>query len=340
MHYFCTYFDKNYIPRGLALYYSIQRNIPDFKLWILCMDDPTFLLLKELNLPNIDLLSLNEFEKNDPELLAAKSNRSLMEYYWTCTPSLPLYILEHESEIERIFYIDADHFFFDDPTAVFKEAGEASIMVIEHRFPALLQHLAKVVGKYNVGFLGFRKDEQGMGCLHWWRERCLEWCYYRHEDGKFGDQKYLDRWPEMFPNLVVLQHPGFGLAPWNLKRFNVQVSNKGKVFVDEQPLILYHFHGIKQAGPCLYGVGELQRISFKVRQFIYKPYLKCLIESAEKATSFATENISVFSSLKNDGPNERQPYFKQCRRSLSRFLRISINLIKGKYLIIYGKNIF
>ena len=78
---------------------------------------------------------------------------------------------------------------------------------------------------YNVQFMTFRRDARGLEALHWWRDRCIEWCYYRVEDGKLGDQKYLDDWPERFDGVHVLEHPGGGLAPWNVENYELARRN-------------------------------------------------------------------------------------------------------------------
>ena len=45
-----------------------------------------------------------------------------------------------------------------------------------------------------LSVLTFKNDTNGMKALQWWRDRCIAWCYRRMEDGKMGDQKYLDDW--------------------------------------------------------------------------------------------------------------------------------------------------
>ena len=69
-------------------------------------------------------------------------------------------------------------------------------------------------------FMLFKNTEGGLKVLNWWRDCCLEWCYNRHEDGKFGDQKYLDDWTTRFKNIHVLRNLGGGLAPWNVQQYD------------------------------------------------------------------------------------------------------------------------
>jgi SAM-dependent methyltransferase len=243
VHYdFCTLFDKNYLFKGLALHESLRRHVEDFTLWILCMDDTAFDVLERLDLPDVKLLSLAQFE--DEDLLAAKETRTQVEYCWTCTPSLPLYLLEHEPGLESISYLDADLFFSDDPAPVFQELGEGSIGIVGHRYGPKWEALAEDSGIYNVGFMVFRNDKRALTCLSWWRDRCIEWCYHRVEDGKMGDQKYLDDWPARFEGVVVLQYKGAGLAPWNFDRYTIS-KKSGVILVDDEPLIVSHLHSLE-----------------------------------------------------------------------------------------------
>ncbi|MGA9347289.1 MAG: glycosyl transferase [Anaerolineae bacterium] len=275
MFYFCTYFDSNYFIKGLALYRSLVRHATPFHLWVLCCDDWTYEILQELALPEVHPISLRDFEDGDKELLRAKGNRSQIEYYFTCTPSLLLYILRNHSEVDVITYLDADLFFFSSPSPIYEELGDNSILIIGHRFPPHLRH-REVYGIYNVGFLSFRRNDEGLRCLHWWRDRCLEWCYDRVENGRFADQKYLDDWPIRFPRVVVLQHKGAGLAPWNVAGYSIRECN-GSVLVDSDPLVFYHFHNLKMITRFLFDpdLGNYgAQFNDTLRRRIYGPYLR------------------------------------------------------------------
>lgn len=313
MYYFCTYFDKNYLPRGLALYNSLRAHCGDFTLWVLCMDHASFEILENLDFSGIRPISLEDFEKNDFQLQGAKQNRSIIEYYFTCTPSLPLYVLNNWPEVDIITYLDADLFFFASPSPLFDEIGKKSIAIIGHRFSPHLRSNEKF-GIYNVGWLSFRRDDNSFDCLKWWRQQCITWCYDREENGRFADQKYLDDWPKRFEEVVVLEHKGANLAPWNLCNYNLRSINCNTIIVDEQHLIFFHFHGLKKITAWLYNPswGEYGiNVSNVLRKAIYSPYLRSLYNADRQilAIHYTSLNYNVRSGM--EGKRRNLPLLKR-----------------------------
>jgi hypothetical protein len=300
MRYFCTYFDRNYLVRGLTLYRSLLKHAEPFTLWVLCFDDFTYTVLSNLNQPNLKPIKLSDFENDDTALLKAKENRSTVEYYFTCSPSLLLYILNKWPEVDVLSYLDADLFFYSAPDPIYREFGDASILIIPHRHPAEAQHLEKSFGIYNVGLLTFRNDQYALECLQWWRERCLEWCYDRIEDGRFADQKYLDDWPTRFQRVVVLQHKGANLAPWNWMNYKIEMRN-GSTTVDGQPLIFYHFHGLKVLSKRLYDIasaGEYQPMPGSLKHLLYPGYMRELKTTEAWVRQWVSEAVIGHSSIR------------------------------------------
>jgi hypothetical protein len=287
MHCFCTYFDQVYLSRGLALYESLKQHCSSFELWILCMDNESYQMLAKMDLAHARLISLSELEDKFPQLRQAKANRSRIEYYFTCTSALSLYVLDANKGVDAVTYLDADLFFFANPAPVFEEIGNHSVAIIGHRFPPELQD-RRQYGIYNVGFLFFKRDAVGLACLGRWFEQCLDWCYDRLEATRFADQKYLDDWPERFENVVVLQYKGANLAPWNLANYKITRRNK-HVLIDDERLIFFHFHALKRLGNWLFEP-HLFRYNVTpsrvVLKHIYKPYIRTLMKIERQLESF------------------------------------------------------
>ncbi len=241
---FCTLFDVNYLPRGLVLYRSLRKTCDDFRLRVFCMDEATEGILERMTLPGMEVIGREELETHDRDLRAVKTTRSQVEFCWTATPAVCLYALEREPDLELITYVDADVQFLADPAPIFDELGDESVLIVPHRHSPQWEGWETTVGNYNVEFLTFRRDEAGLTPLRWWRERCLEWCYDRFEDGKWGDQRYLDDWPERFPGVHVLAHPGGGLAPWNVGGHTLTHTG-GRLLVDGLPVVFIHLQSLK-----------------------------------------------------------------------------------------------
>jgi len=277
---FCTLFNTFYLSRGLAMYNSLLRNCKDFHLYIFPFDDACYDVLNKMNLKHVTLVSLKEFE--DPDLLRVKPTRSFGEYCWTSTSSTILYVLKNYN-VPSCTYIDADLYFFSDPKPLIDEIGDKSVIITEHNYTKEFDQSEKS-GKYCVQFVYFKNDENGLIALSWWRDKCIDWCFNRTEDGKFGDQKYLDDWTTRFKGIHELQNLGGGLAPWNIQQFEISEKNKIKTanqistnkFYD---VIFYHFHELL----FLEGGDYIKLCHYylptSAKELIYKPYLLALIEA-------------------------------------------------------------
>ncbi len=278
---FCTLFDSNYLSRGLAMYHSLEKVCNNFHLYIFAFDDQSASILKSLSLAKATIVTLNEFE--DEKLLAIKPSRNKAEYCWTCTPSTVLYVLQNYN-VELCTYLDADIFFFSDPKVLLDEIGEKSVLITEHRYSK--EHdQSKISGKYCVQFVSFRKNNLGLEVLKWWRERCIEWCFEEPENGKFGDQKYLDDWVTKFGSVHELKNLGGGVAPWNVSQYDFsQIENK--IFCEERlsqikfELVFYHFHSLKFSHNNAKIIAQIAGTNYKISKslvdLVYRTYLDSL----------------------------------------------------------------
>ena len=330
---YCTYFDHHYLNRGLALYRSLSRYSSEFHLYVLCMDSATCEILSRMALPDMTTIPLEDLETHDPELLAAKHTRSVVEYYFTCSPLLPLLVLERFREIDLLTYLDSDLFFFSDPAPLFEELANNSIAIIGHRFPPRLRdNHERRYGVFNVGWLTFRRDAVALDCLRWWRERCLEWCYDRHELGRFADQKYLDEWPSRFAGVKVLEHKGANLAPWNVENYMIRDSGSN-ISVDDQTLICFHFQGLKKVMSWVYNPNfqmyglEASATPDVIMRRIFRPYITTLVDVSKELSKYPYPVSCSSSGIRNDG---KSSIYARMRRLAS----VAAGFVKKRYFLI------
>lgn len=235
---YCTYFDHNYLSRALLTIESLRHFEPEAPIHVLALSDLCETVLRELALPNVEIIPLAQLEQAYPELAPLKRERRLIEYYFTLSPFLPHYLFARTTA-DRINYIDGDLYFFTSPRPVLDSLGEASVVITPHRFSFEYRNHVQY-GLFNVAWITYRRCAEGLDCLNTYKAECTAWCYDRVEDGRFGDQKYLDAWPGRYPNLKVIEHKGFNLAIWNAHNYMIRLKND-IVMIDDDPLVFYHF---------------------------------------------------------------------------------------------------
>lgn len=284
LEHYVTLFDSLFLPQGLALHMSMERHAGTYTLWILCVDDEAFDALQRINLPNVRLLQLSKLETE--ELKRARPTRTKGEYCWTLTPFAPRFVFEANSTARRVTYLDADMWFRNSPAAIFREFEESKmhVLITDHAYAPEFDQSA-VSGQYCVQFMTFTRDG-GELVRQWWERQCLDWCYARPEDGKFGDQKYLDDWPVRFQDSVrVLANKELTLAPWNATRFPYGNS------------VTWHFQGLRllATGKSFsFFLGDYPLYK-STRDYVYTPYLKDIRDAIATLTH---QNIRVCPQLK------------------------------------------
>jgi len=313
---FCTLFDSHYLSRGLVMYNSLAATGIDFHLYIYPFDDFCREKLKRMALPHVTVVPMSQFENE--RLLAVKPSRSRAEYCWTCTP----HIIGHALNVyglEEITYLDADLCFYKSPEVLLEEfrSADASVLITPHRYTPCYD-ISDQKGIYCVQFMTFRSDERGMQALTWWQDRCLEWCYNRNEHGLFGDQKYLDDWPERFPGVHVLAHFGGGVAPWNVQQFTVH-RDGARLMIGDVAVVFYHFHGYLFYRDGNHNLGYY-RLTKPVIELLYRPYVHAVHEIQSKLFH---DQCTDYGYAEWDA---------SLRASIGRFLR----KLKGEYNV-YGE---
>ena len=283
---FCTLFDSYYLLKGLGLYLSLEQVTNDFHLYVMAFDKASYDKLRSCGFQHMTVELVDNFET--PALLEVKKDRTKAEYCWTCGPSVIYYFLTTYG-LEEITYLDSDLFFITDPHVIQKEVGDASVVITEQ---GISEENAERYGRYCVQYMTFKNDEDGLGALTWWRDRCIEWCYQIMEPTRYADQKYIDEFPRRWKNVCVLENKGAGIAPWNIHRFHFTDDSliyEGKKY----PFVFYHFHGVKMEvkDDVLLVQGLHYKLGKDVVHLFYEPYAKVLVKALNK---YMGQNVTSF----------------------------------------------
>jgi glycosyltransferase involved in cell wall biosynthesis len=318
---FCTILNLPFLLRGIALYRSLARVVPEFHLYVACMDEESATLLRSLRLPGLTTISERELHTYDPPLADLQS-RPVADYCKSVKPSLCLHLLEGESDL--VTFLDADLMFFSDPAPMFDELGEDSILLMPmRRGPRNREEKNERFGRYNSGTVSFRRDDPGLEALQWWRGKILEG---RTEENPLLDQPFIKDWPERFPGVHVVEHLGCGVAPWNVFQYELEPGEEVVPLVNGVPLVFYHYFGFKafhsvnafhQTGflsaPSRFDEGELslfwqrQTIDGEAageHELIWIPYVR---EVARALADVRSLDPGFTAGLVDAGPPAREP---------------------------------
>lgn len=286
---FVTLFDSNYLNKGIALAESLARVATDYTLYIFAFDDATYDVLKEINIPNVELLK--EDDLLDDYLKRVKQGRSRAEYCWTCTSVSISYVM-NTLKMDNCTYLDTDMLFWSDPRPLIDELIESggNVLIVPHFFiNGIKTNLIKrLYGNFCVEFNTFIGDK-GREVLAWWMQNCLEDCYVNSPRGYYGDQKYLDYFCTNFECVHVLQNRGGGVGPWNIGQYKLVSASGNDITFDFQghlyKLVFYHYQGMRSINDSYYlgqKIWSKGKEDAKLVEIVYGRYIKELGEIEKK----------------------------------------------------------
>jgi hypothetical protein len=237
----------NYLPKVRVLCNTLKQQHPELEIYLALADEkPDGFDLD--NEPFDVVITIRELDI--PNWKAYAFSHSLVELSTGIKPFVLRHLLK-KLGYKGVLYFDPDIAVFSRLDDLLGELEinsiiltphltkpEHSIEAIVHNEVASLRH-----GLYNLGFIGVKKDAQGLAFAEWWCDRCEHFCIGELEQGYFVDQKWVDFVPVFFEGVKILKSSRFNLAPWNVTTRNLEGDFKEGFTVDGEPLGFYHFTG-------------------------------------------------------------------------------------------------
>lgn len=255
-----TISDYCYLEKGLTLYDSLRKTQDNnsFKLYYICLDDKTYNVINNIKNNSIEAVKIGDLEEDNFEL---KNMRNLppskeaisngnaqnrdpyhIQFCWALSSYACFYFL-HRRNLDNIYYLDSDLYFYNDLSLFDNEVLDKSIGIVRHRIDYLPSS-----GEFNVGIVYFKNNYAGKKCSLWWKKQMStppEDNPYFPWYGQCGDQKYLELFPLIFGEEVCIVDKNVGhLAPWNVT-FHDYKNDKVIWNNIEQDLLYFHFSHFK-----------------------------------------------------------------------------------------------
>jgi hypothetical protein len=273
--YICTYFDYNYLPRGLALYESVRKYHRNFDFFILAFDDATYEFLTKIGDERIKPVHFESY--NSYFNTSADKFPDRKQYYFSSTPNLCLYLIDKFPEIDVLLYLDADVYIFNPLDLLYGEFADSAIGITPHRINPFLKMVVKHYGSFNVGVNLFRNNSTGIRCLKEWKSDCDSW--YPGKPGYplkfFSDQIFLDSWPEKFRDVKIIENPGVNLVYWNVANHKLSVTD-GSFLVDGNPLLVFHFSSLTKIDDRSWNTNSVYGLA-SVKGILREIYVKYIL---------------------------------------------------------------
>lgn len=246
----CT---KSYVGLATILQTSLQKYNSDFDFYIFIADEVD----DELPVPRNSYVVKNLNIISEKKWIECAFKYNVTEFCTCLKPFVFRWIINN-LDVENVFYMDPDLYFFSDAKPLSDGLKDSLIELTPHflTFPQT-QHSKyfedeiRYSGIFNLGFLGVKKHQKVLAMLDWWGDNLLDKAFCDPATFQFTDQKWMDFMPLFFETneINIIRNFGWNIAPWNYFERKVTINN-GKPFVEnrnesseKEEIVFAHFSG-------------------------------------------------------------------------------------------------
>jgi len=242
-----TSFNFDYAEKACILALTIKKHNPEWEIAAVISDVKNDKRL-ELIEKYFDMVVFSQ-DLDIPDFERIKNEYSIVELCTAIKGEAACFFLE--KEYKKVFYLDPDIAVFNSLTFLEDLMENNSILLTPHQLePDKKEDEQSIIdnelaslkyGIFNLGFIGFKNDQEGYNCATWWKDRLNHKCIDAPGDGYFTDQKWCNHIPIFFKNVHIIRDNGCNVSSWNLNKRIISFDINGDILVNKDTLKFYHF---------------------------------------------------------------------------------------------------
>jgi hypothetical protein len=177
--------------------------------------------------------------------------------------------------------------------------------------------------------MGFKKNDNTINCIKWYRSKCIEWCYDRVESGKWSDQMYVNNWPVMFNDVRVVKNIGMNVTAWNIQGADVSKLDND-IYINEERLVFYHYSGLKYMSYSEFDLCSYIKLPKDVKELIYKPYIEKYRDMVDYVNGFVD---NFYNGLNYKEYEYRNYYGQDVKEQMDNHVNYFCTITTNSYLL-------
>lgn len=282
---FVSIFDQNYIVQGITTLESIIFSVPNSKIFVVAIDDRTNQILRDYFGNKVTIINLQERNELNYYFQKFRENRKYSESIFSLKAHALSYVMNMISQNDWAVYVDADVYFKSWPASIkVSDLHHFSYFISRHRFSKKNSGLRQY-GDFNAGFVGFKKDNNGMSALKWWQECCDRKVDLKLTFENYADQGYLNLLPKRFGSALVLDSGQINQGMWN------SPPCKLSDLVAVRNWEIFHFHGFRVTREYIFT--DLNRYSYNIINLVYFAWIYVPYIAHTRKTIMELEKIGA-----------------------------------------------